>query len=118
MPRGQYAEDLLDALYGFTECEVSLSSQIVVIKDGLPWETNVHEILEYNATKLIEFLKKELEIEKGRLQEKIFYKTLERIFIENRIYKKIETMKTLDAIYDSLLEAFKPYRKNSLASLQ
>ncbi len=44
LPRGQYAEDLLDALYGFTECEISVNSQIIVIKDGLPWETDVHEI--------------------------------------------------------------------------
>ncbi len=111
LPRGQYAEEILDALYGFTECEVSLSSQIVVIKDGFPWETDVHEILAYNAAKLMEFLKKELQIEQDRILEKIFYKTLERIFIENRLYKKIETLKTLEAIYETLSALFKPYRK-------
>ncbi len=111
LPRGQYAEDLLDALYGFTECEVSLSSQIIVIKEGYPWETDVHEILAYNAAKVMEFLKLELEIERGRLLEKIFYKSLERIFIENRLYKKIETVKTLEAIHETLSESFKPYRK-------
>ena len=114
LPRGQYAEDLLDALYGFTECEVSLNSQMIVIKDGLPWETDVHEILAYNASKLVEYLRRELEIERDRLLEKIFYKTLERIFIENRIYKKIETVKTLEGIHDTLHEAFKPYRKKLL----
>ncbi len=114
LPRGQYAEELIDALYGFTECEVSLSSQIIVIKDGHPWETDVHEILKYNADKLVEFLKRELEIEKQRLLEKIFYKTLERIFIEERIYKKIETVKTLEGIHETLEEAFKPYRKELL----
>lgn len=114
LPRGQYAEDLLDALYGFTECEVSLNSQVIVIKDGMPWETDVHEILTYNATKLVEFLKRELEIEKGRLLEKIFYKSLERIFIENRLYKKIETVKTLEAIHDTLSASFKPYLKKLL----
>ena len=77
LPRGQYAEELIDALYGFTECEVSLTSQIIVIKDGQPWETDVHEILKFNADKLVEFLKRELEIERDRLLEKIFYKTLE-----------------------------------------
>src|SRR5579872_4976713 len=75
LPRGQYAEEILDALYGFTECEVSLNSQIIVIKDGLPWETDVNEILAYNATKVVEFLRRELEIERDRLLEKIFYKT-------------------------------------------
>ncbi len=114
LPRGQYAEELLDALYGFTECEVSLSSQVIVIKDGLPWETDVHEILSYNATKVVEFLTKELEIEKGRFLEKIFYKSLERIFIENRLYKKIETVKTLEAIHETLLASLKPFSKKLL----
>jgi topoisomerase-4 subunit A len=114
LPRGQYAEELLDALYGFTECEVSLNSQIIVIKDGLPWETDVHEILEYNATRLVELLKRELEIERDRLLEKIFYKTLERIFIENRLYKKIETVKTLEGIHETLEAALTPFRKKLL----
>ncbi len=114
LPRGQYAEDLIDALYGFTECEVSLTSQVIVIKDGRPWETDVHEILSYNAAKVVEFLKRELEIEKERLLEKIFYKTLERIFIENKIYKKIETEKSLEGIHETLSDAFKPYRKKLL----
>lgn len=111
LPRGQYAEEMLDALYGFTECEVTLNSQIVVIKDGLPWEADVNEILAYNAEKVVEFLRKELDIEKDRLLEKIFYKTLERIFIENRLYKKIETIKTLEGIHEALSESFKPFRK-------
>jgi len=114
LPRGQYAEELLDALYGFTACEVSINSQVIVIKEGHPWETDVHEILRYNTDKLVEFLKKELQIEKERLLEKIFYRTLERIFIENRIYKKIETIKTLEAIHTTLTTAFKPFRKELL----
>ena len=111
LPRGQYAEDVLDALYAFTECEVSLSSQIVVIKDGFPWETDVHEILTYNALRVVEFLTRELELERDRLLAKIYYKTLERIFIESRLYKQIETIKTLEAIYETLLEAFFAFRK-------
>jgi topoisomerase-4 subunit A len=111
LPRGQYAEEILDALYGFTECEVSLNSQIIVIKDGLPWETDVHEILAFNAAKVVEYLKRELEIERDRLLEKVFYKTLERIFIENRLYKKIETVKTLEKIHETLDESFKPFQK-------
>lgn len=114
LPRGQYAEEILDALYGFTECEVTLTSQVIVIKEGYPWETDIHEILAYNATKLVEFLKRELEIERDRLMEKIFYKTLERIFIENRLYKKIETVKTLEAIHEKLEEALKPFQKKLL----
>lgn len=114
LPRGQYAKEMLDALYGFTECEVSLHSQVIAIKDHLPWETDVHEVLTYHADKVVGFLKQELEIEKARLLEKIFYKTLERLFIENRIYKKIETIKTLEAIYKTLQDAFKPHHKKLL----
>ena len=114
LPRGQYAEEILDALYGFTECEVSLNSQVIVIKDNLPWETDIHEILAYNAEKVVFFLKRELEIDKERLLEKIFYKTLERIFIENRLYKKIETVKTLEGIHQTLETSLQPYRKKLL----
>ncbi len=114
LPRGQYAEELIDALYGFTECEMSLTSQVIVIKDGYPWETDVHEILKYNADKLVEFLKRELQIERDRLLEKIFYKTLERLFIENRIYKKIETVKTLEGIHQALETSFKDFIKQLL----
>lgn len=114
LPRGQYAEEILDALYGFTECEVSLTSQIIVIKEGLPWETDVHEILAYNAAKVMDFLKQELQIERDRLLEKIFYKTLERIFIENRLYKEIEKIKTLEGIHEALHESLKPFRKKLL----
>lgn len=114
LPRGQYAEEILDALYAFTDCEVSLHSQIIVIKDNLPWETDVHEILAYNADKVVHFLKWELEIERDALLEKIFYKSLERIFIENRLYKKLETVKTLEGIHETLMESLKPFAKKLL----
>ncbi len=68
--------------------------------------------LSYNAEKLVEFLKRELEIERDRLLEKIFYKTLERIFIENRLYKKIETVKTLEGIHETLETPLNPIVKN------
>jgi topoisomerase-4 subunit A len=114
LPRGQYAEEILDALYGFTECEVTLNSQIIVIKDNHPWETDVHQILAYNADNTVEFHRLELNIEKNKLLEKVFYKTLERIFIEKRLYKKIETLKTLEAIHTCLIDSFKPYKKKLL----
>jgi topoisomerase-4 subunit A len=111
LARGQYAEEMMDALYGFTECEVSLTSQVIVIKDGFPWETDVHEILSYNADNVVEFLKRELVIERDRILEKVFYKTLERIFIEDKIYKKIEKIKTLEGIHEALTDSFKLYQK-------
>lgn len=111
LPRGQYAEDLIDALYAYTECEVALNSQIVTIKDNLPWETDVDEILHLHAQKLKEYLKRELEIEQGRLLEKIFEKSLERIFIENRLYKKIEELKKYEDIHATIEKSLKPFHE-------
>lgn len=109
LPRGQYAEDLIDALYAYTDCEVTLHSQIVTIKDNLPWETDVDTILHLQVAKLKEYLKRELEIEQARLLEKIFDKSLERIFIENRLYKKIEELKTYEEIHGTIEKSLKPF---------
>lgn len=111
LPRGQYADELIDALYAYTECQVSLSSQVVTIKDNLPWETDVKEILKFNVEKLQGYLKRELEIERDRLLEKIFNKTLEQIFIENRIYKKIENMRSYEDVHAAISEGLKPFHK-------
>ncbi len=114
MPRGHYAQDLLDALYAYTECEVSLHSQIVVIKDNLPWEADVEEILRYHADKLQEYLRRELEIEQARLKEKIFEKSLEQIFIENRLYKHIENIESYEQIHQTIATSLKPYHMQLL----
>ncbi len=111
LPRGQYAEDLIDALYAYTECEVTLHSQIVTIKDNLPWETDINEILLLHVQKLKEYLKRELEIERDTLLGKIFEKTLERIFIENRLYKKIEELKTYNEIHATIEKSLKPFHE-------
>jgi len=111
LPRGQYAKDLIEPLYAFTDCEVTINSNVVVIQDGFPVETNVHEILATNTDLLKGYLKRELEIERDRLMEKIFNKTLEQIFIENRLYKKIEDVRTLEEIHKVIEKALKPYHK-------
>lgn len=109
LPRGHYAEDLIKTLYAYTECEVSLSSQIIVIKDNLPWEADVHQILEHNAHQLQGYLKQELELERERLLEKIFDKTLEQIFIENRLYKKLETVSSYEKIHSTIANSLEPF---------
>lgn len=111
LPRGQYAEELIDALYVFTECQVSLTSQLVVIKDNYPWEADVKEMLKFHAEKLQGYLQRELEIEHGRLHEKVFNKTLEQIFIENRIYKEIETKRTYESVHQAIIDGLIPYHK-------
>lgn len=109
LPRGQYAQDLIDALYAYTECEVTINSSIVVIKDNLPWEPTVDEILELHTHLLQGYLRKELEIERDKLIEKIFEKSLEQIFIENRIYKKIENISTYEKIHDVIEAGLEPF---------
>lgn len=114
MPRGHYAPDLLDSLYAYTECEVTLHSQIVVIKDNLPWEADVDEILRFHTQKLQDYLQSELEIEGERLREKIFEATLEQIFIENRLYKQIENKESYEEIHQTIEKSLKPYLKQLL----
>lgn len=109
LSRGHYAEELIAALYVYTECEVTLTPQMMMIKDGLPWEGDVHEILELNVKKLNEYLKRELEIERDRLQELIFEKSLERIFIENRLYKPIETISDYEEIHTVIEKGLEPF---------
>lgn len=109
LPRGQHANDVIEALYGFTECEVTLHPQMVMIKQEHPWEGTVEEVLAHHVELLQGYLKKELEIEKGQIIEKIFRKLLEEIFIENRLYKKIEEMKTFEKIHTTLEKSLEPF---------
>jgi len=109
LPRGQYAQDLIEALYAYTECEVALTSQIVVIKDNLPWEPDVNQILQLHTEKLQEYLKAEQELERERLLEKIFDKTLEQIFIENRLYMELEKIKSNEKIHSTVAKSLEPF---------
>jgi topoisomerase IV subunit A len=111
LPRGHYSDQLIEALYAFTDCQVSLNSQIILIKDHYPWETTTDELLKYQTQQLKNFLKQELEIERDSLLEKIYQKTLEQIFIENRLYKKIENLTTYPAIHKSISENLEPFHK-------
>jgi len=111
LPRGVYANKTIDQLYAFTECEVALHPQMVVIKERMPWEGTVHEILEFHTQLLQGYLKAELEYERDRLLEKIFDKTLEQIFIENRLYKEIETVDSFEKIHATVEKGLKPFHK-------
>lgn len=114
LPRGQYAQEILDALYAYTECEISLTSQIIVIKDNYPWEPDIVEILQLYTDKLQEYLKRELELERDKLKEKIFEKTLEQIFIENRLYKLIENIDTYEKIHKTIASSLVPFHDQLL----
>jgi topoisomerase IV subunit A len=110
-PSGVSAEQLADALYAFTDCEVAIASRIVVIKDNRPVELTVSEALRENTAQLVATLKRELELKEKQLQQELHYKTLVRIFIEQRIYKKIEQARTNEAVTEAVRAGFKPFRR-------
>jgi topoisomerase-4 subunit A len=116
-PQGVSAEQLADALYAFTDCEVTIASRIVVIKDNRPVELTVSEVLRENTTQLVATLKRELELTEKKLQQELHSKTLVRLFIENRIYKKIEQARTNEAVIAEIEEGFKPLRRQMLRDL-
>jgi topoisomerase-4 subunit A len=111
LARGVYAQETIDALFAFTECEQSISVNLLVIKNGLPTIMTANEIIEYHAKQLVKILTKELELEKKELLDKLHLRTLERIFIEERIYKGIEKMKTVKGVQDAVIAGFKPFLK-------
>lgn len=116
-PNGVSADQLIDALYAFTDCEVSISSRIVVIRDNRPVELTVSEVLRENTRQLVELLKRLLELKLSKLQDELHFRTLERIFIEERIYKRIEQCKTNDAVHAAVVDGFKPFRKELVREL-
>ena len=116
-PSGITAEKLIDALYAFTDCETTISSRITVIKQNRPVELTVSEVLKENTDQLVQLLKLELELKQRKLEDELHFRTLERIFIEERIYKKIEQCKTNDAVIAAVFEGFKPFKKELLREL-
>ncbi|WKV11541.1 DNA gyrase/topoisomerase IV subunit A [Marivirga harenae] len=108
---GQSPDITIDALYAFTDCEVSISPNACVIIEDKPHFLPVNEILKKNVDDTLNLLERELEIRKGELMEKILFSSLEKIFIENRIYRNIEECETWEAVLETIdkgLEPFKP----------
>ncbi len=108
---GQSPEIAMDALYAFTDCEISISPNACVIVDDKPQFMGVNDILKYNTHQTVSLLKKELEIKKAELMEKILFSSLEKIFIENRIYRDIEEAKTWDEVISRIDKGLKPHKK-------
>jgi len=111
LARGVYSQETVDALFAFTECEQSISVNLLVIRDGLPAVMTVTEVIQYHAKQLVQILTRELELEKKELLDKLHLRTLERIFIEERIYKAIETMKSPETIQKAVIDGFIPFMK-------
>jgi topoisomerase-4 subunit A len=108
---GQSPDMTIDALYAFTDCEVSISPNACVIIEDRPVFLTVNDILERNTFQTKELLRRELEIRKAELMEKLLFSSLEKIFIENRIYRDIEECETWEAVIQTIdkgLDPFKP----------
>ena len=102
----------IDALYAFTDCEVSISPNACVIIEDKPKFLGIHELLKVSADNTKELLKKELEIRLAELQEKWHYTSLEKIFFEEKIYKELEKKHaTWEKVLDAIAAAFGPFRK-------
>ncbi len=116
---GVSSDKTIDALYAFTDCEVSLSPNSVIIEDDKPIFIGVKEILRKSADSTLELLKLELEIRKSELEEQWHFSSLEKIFIEERIYKdkKFEDSENMDqavAHIDKRLDPWKPKLKREI----
>lgn len=101
----------IDALYAFTDCEVSISPNACVIIGDKPHFVSVTDILRVNTHQTVHLLQRELEIRRIELMERLLYSSLEKIFIENRIYRKIEECETFEAVLETIDKALKPFKK-------
>ena len=107
---GEDADKIITALYHFTACEVTLHSNIVVIKGDRPVQMTVDEIIRFNTERLVDLLKRELELRRSKLQNELHRKSLIQLFIENRIYKRIETCETYERVQQAVLSGLQPFR--------
>src|ERR1051326_8530358 len=102
----------IDALYAFTDCEVSISPNACVIVDNKPRFLGVFELLKISVDKTVSLLKQELEIKLSELQDKWHYTSLEKIFFEEKIYKELEKKyDTWERVLDAIAKAFGPFRR-------
>ncbi len=108
---GASQEKVKSALFAFTTCEKSVASRPIVLDAGRPRAMSVTQILEKNVERLMYLTKREQEIRLAELDDLFHARTLDRIFIEERIYKRIEKEKTYEGVQQTVIEGFKPFRK-------
>ena len=109
--RGSQAKDLIPQLYAYTDCSVSISSNLIIIKDRRPIQLTVTEVLVELTDRLRDQIKVELEYERDQLIDRQHWLTLEQIFVENRVYKRIEQAKTEDAVASEVNKGMAKYKK-------
>lgn len=101
----------MDALYAFTDCEVSISPNACIIENEKPKFIGVSEILKISTDRTLSILKAELENQKAELLEQLHFSSLEKIFIEKKIYRDIENCETWEAVIEAIDKGLKPYKK-------
>ncbi|MGZ4076515.1 MAG: DNA gyrase/topoisomerase IV subunit A [Bacteroidia bacterium] len=107
----------IDALYAFTDCEVSISPNACIIEDDKPKFIGVNEILKISTQQTLELLKRELEIEKGELQESYMFASLEKIFIKDEMYIDFKNYSDKETLFVYLDERFKKYKKQFIRAI-
>ncbi|WP_139959380.1 DNA gyrase/topoisomerase IV subunit A [Flavicella sediminum] len=112
LPPNVSPDKTIDALYAFTNCESSISPLSCVIENHKPIFIGVSELLKISTDHTVELLKRELEIQLGELEEQWHFASLERIFIENRIYRDIEEVATWDGVIEAIDAGLKPFTKH------
>lgn len=117
LPAGISPDKTIDALYSFTDCESSISPLGCVIDSDKPRFIGVSEMLQVSTNHTLGLLKKELEVTLGELEEKWHFASLEKIFIENRIYRDIEECETWEAVLSAIHKGLKPHIKHLLRAV-
>jgi topoisomerase IV subunit A len=107
---GEDQEKTIAGLYHFTQCEVTIHSNIVVIKGEHPVQMDVDEVIRFNTDQLVSLLKRELEIRQGELREELHTKSLIQLFIEHKIYKSIEECSTYEAVQQAVRKGLTRFR--------
>ena len=111
LPSGSNADVVIQRLYAFTDCELSISTNLCVIKDEKPQFLNINDLIKISSDRTKQLIEDEFKIELNELEEQWHASSLERIFIEEKIYRKIENEKTWDGILKILEINLKPFEK-------
>ena len=109
LARGVYANEVIDSLYAFTDCEMSISVNLLLIQDNHPTTMTVTDVVKHHAKQLVDVLTAELKLEERTLKDRLHAKTLEQIFIEERIYKAIEDKDTQEKVIQAVFKGLAPF---------
>jgi topoisomerase IV subunit A len=114
---GEDPEKAMAALYHFSQCEVTIQANLIVIRGERPVQMDVDEVIGFCTAQLTDLLRRELELKRVKLQEELARKTLVQIFIENRLYQKIENCATNDHVQEAVRQSLQPFSRQLLREI-